>query len=122
MDKKCLIADYDPWELKLLSVFAERFGFQVAQAYQGQDIYALARSTQPDVILLEGNLPGNLTPKDVLQLLNTSWETRDIPVVVIISADRVVTAPALQEAASFLRKPATYEDFVQVMADVGINF
>ena len=121
MVKKCLIADYDPWELKLLSVFAERFGFQVAQAYQGQDIFALARSVQPDVILLECNLPGNLSPNDVLQQLNTSWETRDIPVVMTTSADQVVPAPVLQGAASILKKPATYEDFVQVMADVGIN-
>lgn len=121
MEKKCLIADYDPWDIKLLSVFAERFGFQVVQAYQGQDIIGLAQATQPDVILLERSLPGNLTANEILRLLNTSWETRDIPVIVTVSADQAVSVPILEGSASFLTKPATYEDFVQAMADVGIN-
>lgn len=118
--KTCLIAEHDPWEINLLSVFAERFGFQVSQAYQGQDIVSLVNAVRPDVIILEQDLPGNLTPADVLQHLTTQQETSDIPVIITYSTNFLSSHESLKRAACFLRKPATYDDFVKAMSDAGL--
>ena len=83
MIRVCIIAEHDPWEIRLLTVYADRLGLQTIQAFESQDVLPLARQEQPDVILLESSLPGALKSHEVLRALQSDDTTRDIPVVLL---------------------------------------
>ena len=121
MSKTCIIAEHDPWDIRLLRIYAERFGFRLCQAFDGTDVLRLAHTEQPDVIILDGELPGALRGAVLLQALKADHATRDIPVVLFSWFDDGMTFGLGVETPIRLQKPATYKAFEAAMADAGIE-
>ena len=121
MYKTCILAEHDPWEIRLLRVYAEKIGYRVTSAYEGQEVMPLARQEQPDVILLEENLPGAVDSKGVLHLLRTDRDTHDVPVIVFTWLGRPAARQAIPNADGYLKKPATYEAFLAALAEAGLG-
>jgi CheY-like chemotaxis protein len=117
--RTCLIAEHDPWEMALLTLHAERLGLRVTQAYEGQDVLSLARSTRPDVILLERDLLGSSTTSDISQGLKGDAITCHIPVVLLVRSPGLID-PETALAAAYLQKPATFDTFVSALRCVGL--
>ena len=69
MCKTCIIAEHDPWEIRLLRIYVERLGFRLIQAFDGRDTLRLACAEQPDVIVLDADLPGTPAGADLLAAL-----------------------------------------------------
>ncbi len=98
------------------AILEERPGITLLTAIQGSVGIDLARLHEPDLILLDLNLP-DLHGKDVLARLQQSALTRDIPVV-IVSAD--ASPNQIQRllddgAKEYLTKPLDVDQFLGVL-------
>ena len=120
MSKSCLIAAHDPWLIQLLRVFAHGSGFEVIQAFEGQEVLPLARQAQPVVILLQMDLAGQLRGWEVPRELNALPDTKSIPILAFSWTGQVVMDDPDNSLVTFVPEPVTYETFVGSLGKVGI--
>ncbi len=97
MAKRILLVDDTTQILQTLEDVLATQGYDVQSCDLSADAWDLARESNPDLILLDVNMPG-MTGWEVLEVLRLAPETRHIPVIVS-SADY----SALQERETFLR-------------------
>jgi len=73
----------------------------------------------PDLILLDLNMPG-LEGKELLKVVKTDPELDIIPVVILTTSDseRDIIDSFKLQAAGYVKKPVTLEDFQQVVTDL----
>lgn len=121
MSQTCIIAEHDPWDIRLLRIYAERAGYRLQQAFDGADVLRLARTERPGVIVLDAELPGSLRVGDVLRALDADRLTRDIPIVLFSWFDEGMGSVSDVDSIIRLQKPATYEAFVAAMNDAGLD-
>ncbi|HEV3474669.1 MAG TPA: response regulator, partial [Actinomycetota bacterium] len=103
--------------LKLLERILEpRPEINLLTAMQGQVGLELAREHQPDLILLDLQLP-DVSGVDVLRKLKAGPTTRDIPVVVVSAdaTDGQVNRVLKEGAAAYLSKPLNVREFLRVL-------
>ena len=75
-----LVIDDDMMNLELVKVYLEDYGFTIHLASNGRSGLELARSKQPDLIILDVQMPG-MDGFAVCQRLKKEEQTRHIPVV-----------------------------------------
>ncbi len=80
--EKILIVDDEEDILKLLNYNLVNNGFQVECATTGEEALEKARSTQPDLIVLDLMLPG-IDGLDVCRILKNDSRTAQIPVIML---------------------------------------
>ena len=114
MSTTILLVDDDPVIHQLYSAYLARAGFQVLNAYTGQEALQLALHDQPRLIVLDVNLPDR-DGMSVLRELKRQSATEQIGVVVITG----LTEYRMHEqeastlgAAAFLTKPFGPEQLV----------
>lgn len=97
-------------------------GFDALEYILGEGQYA-GRNVhdQPKVILLDLKLP-RVSGIEVLRKIKANENTRNVPVVVLTSSTE---QPDLEECYklgvnSYITKPVKFEDFVKVVADLGM--
>ncbi len=114
---RVLYIEDNPSNLRLLEViFQDRPDIAMITATLGSVGLELARDQEPDLILLDLNLP-DMHGKEVLARLQQSAITRDIPVIVI-SAD--ATPNQMKHvlgagARAYLTKPLNVEQFLRTL-------
>lgn len=112
---KVLVVDDDRDTRDLLQAALEQRGFGVVLTASGKRALMLARQENPDLILLDLNLPG-MDGYEVLRRLKSSRDTADIPVVVMtgsLTDEEVKQKKALSlGAVRFLTKPFAVADLV----------
>jgi DNA-binding response OmpR family regulator len=77
--KKVLVVDDDVKTVELVKLYLNRDGYRVITAYNGNDALALARSSQPDLIVLDLMLPG-MSGLDVCRILR---KESDVPIIML---------------------------------------
>jgi len=77
-------------------------------------------SPRPDLVLLDLRLP-KVDGLEVLRRVKSDPATKHIPVVILTTseADRDLEAAYTHQANSYLVKPVEFEQFVQLMNDLG---
>lgn len=119
-DRTVLYIEDNKPNLELVeAIFKRRPDLKLLSAMQGRLGIDLAREHQPDLILLDMNLP-DLHGQEVLKLLQDDARCRNIPVV-IISADAIsgrVERMLRAGAKAYLTKPISVADFMSVLDDV----
>ena len=80
--RSVLIVEDDPDSRYVYETYLTFNGFDVGQARTGEEGLRLARTSQPDVILMDISLPG-LDGWEVVRHLKADPATREIPVVAI---------------------------------------
>lgn len=80
MTKKILIADDEEEALMRLRNILVRANFQVYSAPCGQEALRLAKSTSPDLIILDIMMP-DIDGGDVATLLSEDASTKEIPII-----------------------------------------
>jgi len=112
-----LCIEDNPSNLRLIEVILNsRPAIQLLTAIQGSVGLDLARNHQPDLILLDLNLP-DMNGKEVLSRLKLSDRTQDIPVI-IVSADATphqVDRLLAGGAEAFLTKPLDVPEFLRTL-------
>jgi len=90
MQPKILVVDDEPAVTNLLSYNLRKASYAVLTAADGREALALARESQPDLILLDLMLPG----VDGLEVCRELRKTRDVPIIMLTALgeeiDRVV--------------------------------
>ena len=103
---KILVADDIKQNVKLLRVILTASGFDVVEAYDGEEALEKAKSENPDLILLDIMMP-KLTGYEVCQKLRANGTTKSIPIVMITALhemdDRIKGIDA--GADDFISKP-----------------
>ncbi|TMD31350.1 MAG: response regulator [Chloroflexi bacterium] len=97
-------------------IVGHRPGLELVAAMTGRLGIDLAREHRPDVVLLDLHLP-DMTGHEVLRLLKSFPETRDLPVIVL-SADVTKTKVArLMDAGAFgyLTKPVDVDELLRIV-------
>jgi DNA-binding NtrC family response regulator len=110
MPRSVLLVDDEPSVLRVLSRFFERQEWEVYQALSGEDAARTYEAQQPDLVLLDVNLPG-LSGLQVLEIL----VSRGATVLMLTGQAEVETAVEAMQlgAESFLPKPV---DFTHLQA------
>lgn len=120
MSQSCLIAAHDPWLIQLLRVFAHGSGFDVVQAYEGQEVLPIARQYRPVVVLLQMDLAGQLRGWEVPQELKTTPDTQKIPILAFSWTGQNFTEIPGTDTVTYIQEPVTYEAFIGALTKLGI--
>jgi CheY-like chemotaxis protein len=105
--------------LETLGALLRAQGFQVLTAMDAMQAFMIAQRTQPDVVLLDIQMPGG-TGLETLKRLGTSSKTQSIPVIVIsvlADARRKQEVMALGARALFA-KPVDFAALQQSLAEL----
>ncbi len=103
---KVLIIDDSPTEMQLLTNIMEKNGYEVITAKNGHSGIAVARRTQPELILMDVVMPG-MNGFQATRQLSKDEKTAHIPVVIITTKDQETDRiwGMRQGAKDFLTKP-----------------
>jgi len=108
---RILIVDDEPQNVEVLSRLMHRLGYEVRTAFDGPQALTAVAQEQPDLILLDVNMPG-LDGLEVCRRLKSEPSTRLVPVVLITtlsgSEDRIRGVEA--GADDFLSKPPVFAE------------
>lgn len=114
-DRRCariLIIDDNTFNRKLFAVLLESRHYEVVHAATGDAGLDLACERQPNLIVLDIQLP-DMSGIEVARALKADRRTRDIPIVAITAAlgdqERAVRASGCDD---FMRKPLRSGDFL----------
>lgn len=97
--KKVLIIDEDASVIETVTRVLQERGYEVVEAYDGQDGLEKARQERPDLIILDSMI-SKMNDYEVLRTLKYETETRDACVIVLAAA----TSP--EEVAEILNRGA----------------
>jgi CheY-like chemotaxis protein len=104
-----LVAEDDPSVRLTLQFVLEDEGFEVLFAENGEQALAVARSSLPDVILLDQMMP-RMGGKEVIGHLREADATSSIPVFVLTGM--ALDSSPEWEGVSFVGKPFNPDDLV----------
>jgi len=118
-EKTILVVDDTPANLRLLVGLLTERGYTVRPAPNGTLALGFARSTPPDLILLDIKMPG-MDGYEVCKQLKADERTRDIPVIFISALDEAVDKVKGFEVGGvdYVTKPFQPEE---VLARVGAH-
>lgn len=89
-------------------------GFEVLQAFTGQQGLTIAKSQKPNLIILDVMLPMGMNGFDVLEQLKADPQVREIPVLVFTNLDTEEKVALSIGAADYIVKANTsIEDVVK---------
>ncbi len=109
---KILIADDSKLIVSLISSYlrAQNPSNTLLVAYDGKEAIEIARVEQPDLILMDWQMP-NMSGIDALKELKNDDSTKDIPVV-MLTASEAVSEAFRHGATDFIQKPFQKEEFM----------
>ncbi len=109
--KTVLVIEDDPWTRTITTALLAGEGFAVVEAKNGEEGLSLARSHNPDAVLLDLALPTK-SGLEVLRELKGDGKTEDIPVIVVSAYGTLMNAQDAHQAAGVIQKPFDYDDLV----------
>lgn len=116
---KILIIDDSPTEVYKLTNILEKKGHTVDTANDGDSGLKKAKTTAPDVILMDVVMPG-LNGFQATRQLSRSPETKNIPVVIVSTKDLDTDKVwgMRQGAKAYLVKPVSERQLTKVIDDI----
>jgi len=104
---KILYIDDSPMQIKIVGIYLSKNGqFEFLTATNGKEGIAKARVEEPDVILLDMEMP-EMNGEDALRILKSDMLTSNIPVIVFTSSSETWLEERILSlgAEAFLKKP-----------------
>ena len=119
MAKKILIADDEPHIVQMLASRLRKNNYDVVVASDGMQVTMMAHNENPDLILLDINMPASKGTK-VFERLRTSVKTLAIPVIFISAYinDEMRQEVLDKGAADVVSKPFNGEELVEKIRNV----
>ena len=119
MKRKILIVEDNEQNIYLETFMLEQQGFDVIQARNGQQGLELAVSEQPDLILLDIQLPV-MDGYEVARRLKQAMETKSIPIAAVTSYAMAGDREAVLAAGceGYIEKPIDPDLFVEQVRSV----
>lgn len=117
MRKRVLVADDEPLTAEMLALVLAFTGFEVVEAYDGQQALERARETQPDVVLLDVMMP-ELTGSEVSRTLKEDPSLSNTAVVLFSCVDESEVDWRAAGADAFLQKPLDVREIPNLVRDL----
>ncbi len=120
MDYKVVIIEDDPTSAKIIELTLQKLKYNIIGiARTGEEGYDLALSSDPDIILMDINLPGEW---DGITTTERIKKVRDIPVIYITanSEDTTLNRAVSTEPIGYLLKPYS-RDHLRTIIELGIH-
>ena len=117
--KTVLVCDDEDVLRALIRATLGAGGYEIVEAADGDEALVQARSTRPDVILLDMMMPGR-TGLDVLAELRADAQFADTPIVMLTARTQVADRAAATEigADRFLAKPFSPGELAAVVDEL----
>lgn len=106
--KRVLLVDDEDRIVNFLALKLKVSGYQVVCASDGEKGLELARSTNPDIILLDVIMPGI----DGLEVLRRLRKFSDVPVIILSAKERISEEVFALGANAFMSKPFNPDDLI----------
>jgi two-component system, cell cycle response regulator DivK len=117
MRNRILIVEDEPKNLKLMRDLLDRFSYETIEANDGEQGVALAKSSKPDLILMDVMMP-KMDGLEATRLIKADYATKDIPIIALTSfamkGDRERTIEAGCDA--YLAKPVDIAEVLKTVA------
>ena len=114
---KVLVVEDNPANMTLVIFLLESVGHSVINARDAEAGLTLARDEQPDLILMDIQLPG-MDGLEATMLLKSEAATRAIPVVALTALAMKGDEERIRAAGcdGYIAKPLAYKDFLTVIS------
>ena len=114
-----LIVDDSPTETRKISDILDKQGYQVLTAANGEEGVAMAKSKQPDLVLMDIVMPG-LNGFQATRQLTRDKLTKHIPVIIVTTKDQETDRVwgQRQGAKGYLTKPLDEKLLAQTISEV----
>jgi two-component system cell cycle response regulator DivK len=114
---KVLIIEDNPANMTLATFLLQSAGHSVLAATDAETGLTLARAEQPDLVLMDIQLPG-MDGLEATGLLKADPETRDIPVVALTALAMKGDEARIRAAGcdGYIAKPLAYKDFLATIS------
>ncbi len=109
--KRVLLVDDEDRIVNFMALKLKVSGYQVVCANDGEKGLELARSTNPDIILLDVIMPGI----DGLEVLRRLRKFSDVPVIILSAKERISEEASTLGANSFMSKPFNPDDLISMV-------
>ena len=84
MGKTILIVEDEPRNLKLLRDLLQRFGYEILEAFDGEQGVKLAGEKMPDLILMDIMMP-KMDGLEATRIIKADEKTKHIPIIALTS-------------------------------------
>ena len=103
--KRILVIDDEGPIADMIGDFCEALGFEVKEYEADQDVLAVVKHFQPDLITLDLIMP-KMSGLEVMEIVKSDPETKDIPILILssIAGDQSVDE-MLRQCQGILQKP-----------------
>jgi len=111
-DKRVLVVDDEEFNCLLIEMAFEDT-YSVQSVFSGQDCLRASTAYNPDVVLLDINMPG-MTGIEVCKQLKSSPETQDIPVIFVsaLESQEIKTEAKKAGGIDYFTKPIDPDELV----------
>ena len=112
--RRVMVVDDDEEIVEMTRLILESGGYRVIPAFSGEDALKAVSAAQPDLILLDINMPG-MDGWEILRLLKVDDETQRIPVAMFsIKFELRDKVHGLKEGAfDYITKPFSYDELLE---------
>lgn len=119
MPPHILVADDDDLNREVMEAFLSSENYRVSLAHDGRQTIEFSASLNPDLILLDVNMP-DMTGYDVCRYLRQQPNTATTPIVIVTGYDTAQDRETGLAAGAnvFLPRPFTAQRLLQLVADL----
>jgi two-component system, cell cycle response regulator DivK len=112
-----LVVEDNPANMTLATFLLKSAGYAVLTATDAEAGLALARGEQPDLVLMDIQLPG-MDGLQACALLKKDTATRDIPVIALTALAMKGDEERIRAAGcdGYIAKPLAYREFLKTIA------
>lgn len=116
MAKKVLIVEDNELNMKLFHDLLEAHGYQTVQTRNGNEVLDLARREEPDLILMDIQLP-EVSGLDVTRWLKSDADLKKIPVIAVTAFAMKGDEQKIREGGceDYISKPISVVGFIETI-------
>jgi len=113
--EKILVIEDDEYSRDALAHLLAAEGYEAQSASDGESGLTKAHEMQPDVIVLDLNLPG-IDGKQVIQMIRNDGPLRDVPILIVTGdEDRAAQSAVELGADGYLTKPVEFDNLIRAI-------
>jgi len=116
MTKKILIVEDNELNMKLFNDLLRAHGYETVQTIDGRDVLELARQHEPDLILMDIQLP-EISGLDVTRMLKADDGLKHIPVIAVTAFAMKGDEEKIREGGceDYIAKPISVPNFLETI-------
>ena len=116
LSKKILIVEDNELNMKLFNDLLEAHGVETIQTRDGRNVLELSREHNPDLILMDIQLP-EISGIDVTKSLKNDEELKSIPVIAVTAFAMKGDEQKIREGGceDYISKPISVTNFMEVI-------